>query len=199
VIRGDARQLARGLLDELAGQVSLILTSPPYGRSTHGQVRKRAGRIEKFDERYCDNPANLAHLPQHRSSNRRPPFMQALAEIIAGCEQLLAPGGRIVLTARPYRKQGAFVDLPGQLTALGCSLGLEPETRHAALLCALRDEHLVPRASFFQLRHQRTGAVPRMLLIAHEDVLVLRKRGDFRPADDAAGRKRAHAEQRKAR
>jgi modification methylase len=198
VIRGDARQLARGLLDELAGQVSLILTSPPYGRSTHGQVRKRAGRIEKFDERYSDNPANLAHLPQRRDSTRRPPFMQALAEIIAGCEQLLTAGGRIVLTARPYRRQGALVDLPGQLTALGQSLGLEPETRHAALLCALRGERLVPRASFFQLRHQRTGVVPRMLLIAHEDVLVLRKRGRPGYADDAVGCKRAHAERRKA-
>jgi hypothetical protein len=30
----------------------------------------------------------------------------------------------------------------------------------------------VPRASFFQIRHQRSGAFPRMLIIAHEDVLV---------------------------
>jgi hypothetical protein len=30
----------------------------------------------------------------------------------------------------------------------------------------------VPRASFFQLHHQRAGTIERMLLIAHEDVLV---------------------------
>jgi hypothetical protein len=33
----------------------------------------------------------------------------------------------------------------------------------------------VPRASFFQLQKQRSGATPRTLLIAHEDVLVFRK------------------------
>ncbi len=31
ILRDDARYLGRGVLDELAGQVPLILTSPPYG------------------------------------------------------------------------------------------------------------------------------------------------------------------------
>jgi modification methylase len=43
VTRGDARLLGRGLLDQLAGQVKLILTSPPYGSSLHGQVRTVSG------------------------------------------------------------------------------------------------------------------------------------------------------------
>jgi hypothetical protein len=38
VIVGDARHLDWLLPSELAGQVSLIVTSPPYGPSTHGQV-----------------------------------------------------------------------------------------------------------------------------------------------------------------
>ena len=63
-VEGDARRLGRGLLDELAGQVPLILTSPPYGPSLHGQVKAGHGRpVEKWDDRYSRNPGNLAHLP----------------------------------------------------------------------------------------------------------------------------------------
>ncbi|HVA19904.1 MAG TPA: DNA methyltransferase, partial [Solirubrobacteraceae bacterium] len=40
VLGDDARRLGRGVLDEYAGKVALILTSPPYGPSLHGQVRK---------------------------------------------------------------------------------------------------------------------------------------------------------------
>jgi hypothetical protein len=47
--------------------------------------------------------------------------------------------------------------------------------RHVALLCGLRGSGLVSRTSFFQIQHQRSGAIPRMLLIAHEDVLVFAK------------------------
>jgi hypothetical protein len=39
----------------------------------------------------------------------------------------------------------------------------------------------VPRASFFQLQKQRSGAIPRMLLIGHEDVLVFIKPRRARP------------------
>jgi len=45
VIRGDARQLPALLPPGIAGRVVLVVTSPPYGRSVHGQVRaeQRAG------------------------------------------------------------------------------------------------------------------------------------------------------------
>jgi tRNA G10 N-methylase Trm11 len=175
VTRGDARLLARGLLDELRGSAQLILSSPPYGDSLHGHVRKRPDRVEKYDDRYSHNPDNLAHLPLQHGRRGRPPFGAALAEIIAGCRQLLAPEGLLVLTARPYRRGGELVDLPGQLEQLALEAGLEVHDRLAALLCGLRGGELVPRASFFQLQKQRCGNAPRMLLIAHEDVLVFRK------------------------
>ncbi len=171
-LRGDARQLCSGLLDELAGTVPLILTSPPYSSSTHGQVRLHADGVENFDERYSRNALNLAHLPPRRSLRARPTFASALAEILAGCRRLLRPGGRLVVTARPYRSDGALVDLPGELIALARSAGLQLEARYAALLCGLRGDRLVQRASFFQMQKLRSGAFPRMLLIAHEDVLA---------------------------
>jgi tRNA G10 N-methylase Trm11 len=38
VFHGDARQLATLLPEEYLGQAALVVTSPPYGPSTHGQV-----------------------------------------------------------------------------------------------------------------------------------------------------------------
>lgn len=175
VTRGDARRLGHGLLDELRGSVNLILTSPPYGDSLHGHVRKRSDRVEKYDDRYSHNPDNLAELPLQRGRRGRPHFADALAEILAGCQSLLAPAGFLVLTARPYRRAGELVDLPGQLEQLALDAGLERHDRLVALLCGLRGTELVPRASFFQLQKQRSGAIPRMLLIGHEDVLVFTK------------------------
>jgi SAM-dependent methyltransferase len=175
-MRGDARRLGlgRGLLDEFRDACTLILTSPPYGHSTHGHVRKHADHVEKLNARYSDNPDNLAHLPARPGSRTsRPDFDSVLTEILAGCARMLDPKrGRLVFTVRPYRQQGALVDLPGRLIALAEQAGLAFASREVALLCGLRGSELVPRASFFQLYHQRAGTIPNMLLIAHEDVLV---------------------------
>lgn len=169
VMRGDARQLGRGLLDDLTASVGLILTSPPYGPSVHGQVRVRDHRVERFDDHYASGGENLGLL---RAEGGKPPFRSALEEVLTGCQRLLAPGGRLVLTARPFRREGALIDLPGQLVTLARQVGLEPEARHVALLAGVRDGRLIPRASFFQIQKQRSGATPCMLVIAHEDVLV---------------------------
>ncbi len=174
-LRGDARRLGNGLLDELAGSVALILTSPPYGPSTHGHVRKHEDRVEKLNTYYSRNPDNLAHLPARPTRKRGESFETAFATILAGCMRMLAPGGHLVLTVRPYRARGALVDLPGETIELAQSVGLTLANRHVALLCGLRGSGLVSRTSFFQIQHQRKGAIPRMLLIAHEDVLVFTK------------------------
>jgi tRNA G10 N-methylase Trm11 len=176
VTRGDARRLCNGLLDELAGRVPLILSSPPYGDSLHGQVRTGPRPVEQYDNRYSHNPDNLAQLPRRRGRGGRPSFTTALTEILAGCQRLLTPSGLLVLTARPYRRGGELIDLPGQLEQLAQQAGLELHERLVALLCRVRGAELVPRPSFFQMQQQRTGAIPRMLLIAHEDVVVFSKR-----------------------
>jgi hypothetical protein len=94
---------------------------------------------------------------------------------------MLAPGGQLVMTVRPYRRDGALVDLPGQVERLAVASGLNLCARHAALLCGYDGTRLVPRASFFQIGHQRSGAFPRMLIIAHEDVLVFTPTKTRRP------------------
>jgi hypothetical protein len=81
------------------------------------------------------------------------------------------------MTVRPYRQTGLLVDLPGALVGAGESAGLVLYERNVALLAALRDDRLVPRASFFaleQARKSRQRGVPR-LVVAHEDLLVFRR------------------------
>jgi modification methylase len=171
VITGDARQLPSLVDSSLAGQVELVLTSPPYGRSLHGQVSARPGRgVAQFDDTYSADPANLGRVT-------RPMLLDAMQEILVGCQQLLRPGGLLVLTARPYRHRDHLVDLPGQLTQVAQAAGLVPYERNAALLVGLRENRLVPRPSFFQLdrvRKARTHGLP-LRIIAHEDVLVFRR------------------------
>src|SRR5689334_2772073 len=57
VIRGDARQLPALLPAGTAGRAALVVTSPPYGPSVHGQVkaeRRRGtqGGVRKYDNHY---------------------------------------------------------------------------------------------------------------------------------------------------
>jgi hypothetical protein len=176
-LQADARRLGRDLCTEYRGRCALILTSPPYGPSTHGHVRKHADRVVKLNDRYSRNPDNLAHLPARSGPRtRRPAFDDVLGEILAGCARMLQPRhGRLVLTVRPYREQGALVDLPGRLITLAEQHGLRFCSREVALLCGLKGNGLALRASFFQLYHQRAGTIERMLLIGHEDVLVFRR------------------------
>ena len=65
VITGDARHLLNLVDPHLVGRVTLVLTSPPYGRSVHGQVTARPGRgVAKFDDTYSADPANLGRVNQ---------------------------------------------------------------------------------------------------------------------------------------
>ena len=173
VTRGDARQLPALLPPGTAGRVALVVTSPPYGRSVHGQVRaeQRAGGggVQKYDNRYSDDPANLA-------SHGIDDLLAGFTQILAGCKVLMRPGGTVVVTARPWRQRGELVDLPGAVLAAGANAGLIPAERCVALLAGLRGQRLIPRPSFFQLdniRKARARGEP-WHLIVHEDVLVFR-------------------------
>ena len=173
VIRGDARQLPALLPPGMAGRAALVVTSPPYGPSVHGQVRaeqrRGGGGVEKYDNRYGRDPANLAH---HGLDD----MLAGFTQILAGCRVLLRPGGLAVITARPWRQHGELVDLPAAVLAAGASAGLISAARCVALLAGLRGGRLVPRPSFFQLdnvRKARRRGEP-WHLIVHEDVLILR-------------------------
>jgi hypothetical protein len=169
VIRGDSTGILSLVPAALAGQVALVVTSPPYGPTVHGLVRPGDGGVAKFDNAYNDgtDKGNLAYRDLTGLAD-------GFAQILQGCATLLKPGGVVVVTARPWRKAGQLVDLPSAVIGAGLRAGLTPVDRCVALLAAVRDGGLVARPSFFQLqavRKARAAGTP-MHLIAHEDVLV---------------------------
>jgi tRNA G10 N-methylase Trm11 len=179
VVAGDARQLpdllpAR-LRDRVCGRVALVVTSPPYGPSTHGNPREYAGpggRVAVQDRAYGHNPrelhpGNLAHAEADQLAD-------GFIRILAGCLPLLAPGAHVAVTARPYRHRGELVDIPGMVVGAAQAAGLRLHDRCIPLLSGIRAGRIVARPSFFQLRHIRAAhqrGDPQWLL-QHEIALI---------------------------
>ena len=196
VIRADARRLPAVAPPELLGTAALIITSPPYGASLHGQIRSSAETgergVQKFDYTYSSDKANLAHAGYDE-------LIDGFAAILSGCRQLLRPGGIVAVTARPWRENGELVDLPSEVIAAGMRAGLTPIERCVALIAAVRDGGLVARPSFFQLaniRRKREAGQPQSVIV-HEDVLIFQQapaagvsatRAAARPGPPAAAR-----------
>jgi len=173
VYTGDARKLGSLLPEQYLGAVDLVITSPPYGDSTHGQVRTVPGEgVHKYNHRYGQvlDRGNLANLGISR-------LLSGFTRILTATVPYLKPGGHVVITARPWRQHAELVDLPAQIITCGTLAGLEPVERCVALLGRLADGDLVARSSFFQrdfITKNRAAGLP-LHLIAHEDVIVLRK------------------------
>ena len=128
--------------------------------------------MAKRNDRYTSRPragGNLAHASDDR-------LLEAFTGILAAARQVLRADGIVVITTRPWRRDGALVDFPAAVVVAAEHAGLTLVERNVALLAGLRDDRLVPRASFFQLTHVRNArarGVP-LRVIAHEDVLVFR-------------------------
>lgn len=168
---GDARRLTRLIPTALHGQVDLVVTSPPYGPSVHGQVRssRETGErgVVKMDYRYSHDPTNLAHVSTDQ-------LLDAFTEILAQCRLMLRPAGTAVVTTRPWRERGELIDLPSAVAAAGKAAGLIPAERCVALLAGIRDSQLIARPSFFQMKNVRDArrqGIP-LAVVQHEDVLI---------------------------
>ncbi|MBB5156804.1 tRNA1(Val) A37 N6-methylase TrmN6 [Saccharopolyspora phatthalungensis] len=172
-IHGDARQLATLLPPDLAGQVALVVTSPPYGPSTHGQVTVTpGGGVHKYHHLYGNtlDRGNLANIGHHR-------LLTGFTKILTHTAAFLRPGGHVVITLRPWREHAELIDLPAQITACGRAADLTPTERCVALLARIAQDDLVARGSFFQrdfIGKQRRAGLP-LHLIAHEDLLVFQR------------------------
>jgi tRNA1(Val) A37 N6-methylase TrmN6 len=174
VFHGDARQLATLLPPEYVGQAALVVTSPPYGPSTHGQVTATPDTgVHKYHHLYGNtlDRGNLANIGHHR-------LLSGFTKILTATAAFLRPGGHIAITIRPWREHAELIDLPSQILACGTHAGLIPTERCVALLARVADDDLITRGSFFQrdfIRKQRQAGLP-LHLIAHKDVLVFRKK-----------------------
>jgi tRNA1(Val) A37 N6-methylase TrmN6 len=173
VLHGDARQLTTLLPPNLLGQVALVVTSPPYGPSTHGQVTATPGDgVHKHHHLYGNtlDRGNLANIGHHR-------LLSGFTKILTATAAYLRPGGHIAITIRPWREHAELIDLPSQILACGTHAGLVPVERCVALLARIAEHDLVARGSFFQrdfIRKQRAAGLP-LHLIAHEDVIVFQR------------------------
>ncbi|MEU2263636.1 DNA methyltransferase [Streptomyces sp. NPDC019645] len=171
VVCGDARRLTTLIDKQHHGKVALVVTSPPYGNSVHGQVRstKETGNpgVLKKDHRYSHDPSNLAHVSTDQ-------LLEAFTEILTQCRKVLRPGGTIVVTTRPWREHGELIDLPSAVLGAGKAAGLQPTERCVALLAGIRNGRVINRPSFFQMKNVRDArrvGIPQCV-IQHEDVLV---------------------------
>jgi modification methylase len=174
VIHADARNLAQVAPAELLGTAALVITSPPYGASLHGQIRSTSETgqrgVQKFDYKYSRDKGNLAHVGVQE-------LIDGFARILTACRDLLRPGGIVAVTARPWREHGHLIDLPGEVLAAGTIAGLTPVQRCIALLAGVRDGELIARPSFFQLanvRRARDEGEPQSIIV-HEDLLLFQK------------------------
>lgn len=98
VFARDATRLPAGIPAELHGQVALTLTAPPP------TLTMRSG------------------APQ--GTRCRIGMVDAMAAVLAGCVPLMGPGGVIAVVARPWYRDGALIDLPGQVLNAGHLAGL---------------------------------------------------------------------------
>jgi hypothetical protein len=104
---GDARHPPQ-LLADLAGQVDLLVTSPPYACEA-GVIDKPAWRTgqplcPKDTLNYSRDPANLGRV-------RGAGWRHGIGQMLAGCSQLLRPGGLLVTVTKSTRRAGQLNDL----------------------------------------------------------------------------------------
>jgi hypothetical protein len=176
IYAGDARRLPALIPGEMHGHIALVITSPPYGQSTHGHARTpgpRRGKVRKINHRYGTDSSNLAYTTSGELAD-------GFRQILTGCAALLRPGGHVAVTARPYRHAGELIDIPGMVVAAGHAAGLTLIDELVALIAGVRDGVLVPRASFFQTKNVReaNAAGDPQLLLQHEDLLVFARPGE---------------------
>ncbi|GAB3901439.1 hypothetical protein GCM10029964_090250 [Kibdelosporangium lantanae] len=159
VYLGDARQLTSLLPPTYLGQAALAITSPPYGRSTHGRVAVGPGEgVQKYNHLYGDplDRGNLGNVSHQR-------LLAGFTRILTELAPFLRPGGHVAITIRPWREHAELIDLPAQVLRCGRDAGLVPVERCVALLARVGDHELITRGSFFQrdfLRKQRDAGLP---------------------------------------
>lgn len=172
---GDARALAAVLAD-LSGEADLVATSPPYAcevGNVHAEgKRARRDRCVRDTVNYSRDRSNLGHARGER-------YLAEMAQVYAGCFEILRPGGRLVTVTKNLRRKRRLFDLAAATVSLAQDAGFRYVQHVVALLAGVRDGTLIGRPSFWQrlqVGKARERGEP-VHLVCHEDVLVFVKPG----------------------
>jgi hypothetical protein len=83
---------------------------------------------------------------EKRPGKDEPHFAAVLAVLLAGRHSITGScGGHVAITARPYRRHGELVDIPGLGIAAGQVVGLELIEECVVLMADVRNRAHVPR------------------------------------------------------
>ncbi|GIH16150.1 TRM11 family SAM-dependent methyltransferase [Rugosimonospora africana] len=99
VLATDPTRLPAGIPNELHGQVTLVLTSPPPSRTMRVNGRQRPIMT--------------------RPATQRIQILDGLTATLAGCVPLLAPGGIVAVVTRPWYRDTTMTDLATQVVSAG--------------------------------------------------------------------------------
>ena len=122
------------------GEISAVVMSPPYEGAAsniagnHGKPGKptwKAGGIRKRDPRlgqgYGEHPDQIGNLTHDT-------YWSAMAQVYRQCFLVLPPGAHIILVVKPFVRNKAVVDLPGQTCQLLEAVGFRVVHQHRAWL-----------------------------------------------------------------
>ncbi len=132
-----------------AGDVDVILSSPPYEASIHGSgadaARKRIeeGRYKGQRPDVWISKGNIAGSTYgdgygaeagNLGNDKGPTFWQAAKEIVQQCYQILRPGGHAIWVCKDFVRKGKRVPFSNDWQRLCESVGFKTIHRHKAML-----------------------------------------------------------------
>ena len=126
------------------GEIGAVVMSPPYeasltpGNKTPRQpfMTKRGLRNPTPGSQAGGSPDRYSFDKQNIGNMSGETYWSAMAQIYQQCHALLPPGGHIILVVKPFIRNKAICDLPGQTCQLLEAVGFRVLHRHRAWLVA---------------------------------------------------------------
>jgi len=148
------------------GEISAIITSPPYERQLHDSAEKRAAGAWNGSELdvqknlpmgYSENPENIGNL-------KRETYLEAMLRVYGEMWKVLKPGGLAIIIVKPFIRNKKVVDLPWHTWLLMAKVGFTLEKLYKLRLRT---------ASFWRILYYKK--YPNVPKINHEYVLICKK------------------------
>jgi DNA modification methylase len=165
------------------GEISAVITSPPYEGSLEGTTRHTRGGIASRDPAlaqtgtyattlseatkqgvpigYSPNPENIGNL-------KRETYLEAMLKVYSEMWKVLKPNGLAIIIVKPFIRNKKVVDLPWHTWLLMAKAGFKLEKLYKLRLKS---------QSFWRILYARK--FPDAERISHEYIIVARKPGEM--------------------